>query len=671
MDHGSKYLYLSESEGQFDTNIISLKIDPLKNWKSNTSNENPIPCKNCFSVQTPFEKFYNSNQIENELEQNHTVIKPNLITGIEIEAKSPIQKKPKQQNEFESLDFSEDEHTPKAIRFKEPIFVKKTCEESVNQNDSYWICSFCGSANLNNGKNKMKSLDQFFVLKDLTEVYSNEEDITVIFCLDNSGSMSSTIEIPEEANLPQNSHLTQEELEMLSKALPGENLRFSNTEVFGNPQRKKYATRKACLIGAIQKELNKMKTEFPLRKVGVVIFNDEVVVTGDGTVPKKVISGSSLLDYNKCLQTGKESNIMLSQYISQNSHIVIKPYERSPEKGKTALGPALVTAVGLASTGKPGSMVILCTDGLANVGFGDLSLFEEDPNGIEIYDKIGKFANKKGININVITITGEKSGTKVLAKIVEKTNGNIDRINPTIIKDEFNQMLNDKLLGRNGYLTIFLPNHLKFLDEDARNLHSGGSLFKKEIGNISESTKISFRIGKKNYVHQRMKKNLKEGDKIKLQIQLKFLSLEGFQLLRVASSQIPITYEKDKTFLAANVPLLVNHAALDVANWYGILNEIEVLQRQQNWNVLIDYIRESKRNHHQIDEDEEISIVRYKNDASYFEEMTVNYNKRRRDQIGSKKKQNNATKVENDDDEDDREEEKTFAMKLRKKNYKK
>lgn len=48
MEHGSKYLYLSESEGQFDTNIISLKIDPLKNWKSNTSNENPIPCKIVF-----------------------------------------------------------------------------------------------------------------------------------------------------------------------------------------------------------------------------------------------------------------------------------------------------------------------------------------------------------------------------------------------------------------------------------------------------------------------------------------------------------------------------------------------------------------------------------------------------------------------------------------------
>lgn len=42
------------------------------------------------------------------------------------------------------------------------------------------------------------------------------------------------------------------------------------------------------------------------------------------------------------------------------------------EKGRTALGPGLLAALGLASQGKPGSMVILCTDGLANVGIGAL-----------------------------------------------------------------------------------------------------------------------------------------------------------------------------------------------------------------------------------------------------------------------------------------------------------
>lgn len=40
------------------------------------------------------------------------------------------------------------------------------------------------------------------------------------------------------------------------------------------------------------------------------------------------------------------------------------------ETGPTALGPAILTAIGLAGEGAPGSSVIVCTDGLANIGLG-------------------------------------------------------------------------------------------------------------------------------------------------------------------------------------------------------------------------------------------------------------------------------------------------------------
>jgi len=40
------------------------------------------------------------------------------------------------------------------------------------------------------------------------------------------------------------------------------------------------------------------------------------------------------------------------------------------ETGPTALGPAVATAVSMAAEGAPGSQVVICTDGLANVGLG-------------------------------------------------------------------------------------------------------------------------------------------------------------------------------------------------------------------------------------------------------------------------------------------------------------
>mmetsp|Transcript_23530 Transcript_23530/g.16705 ORF Transcript_23530/g.16705 Transcript_23530/m.16705 type:complete len:83 (-) Transcript_23530:959-1207(-) len=40
------------------------------------------------------------------------------------------------------------------------------------------------------------------------------------------------------------------------------------------------------------------------------------------------------------------------------------------ETGPTALGPGILSAIGIASEGAKGSQVIICTDGLANVGLG-------------------------------------------------------------------------------------------------------------------------------------------------------------------------------------------------------------------------------------------------------------------------------------------------------------
>ena len=48
------------------------------------------------------------------------------------------------------------------------------------------------------------------------------------------------------------------------------------------------------------------------------------------------------------------------------------------ESGPTALGPALITSIAMASQGNPGSQVIVCTDGLANVGVGSFENIYSD-----------------------------------------------------------------------------------------------------------------------------------------------------------------------------------------------------------------------------------------------------------------------------------------------------
>lgn len=69
---------------------------------------------------------------------------------------------------------------------------------------------------------------------------------------------------------------------------------------------------------------------------------------------------------------------------------LIKQLEKQEAKGQTALGPALVSAIEVASKGSPGSTVILCTDGLANVGVGYLDPLTEESR--KFYEDLGNLA---------------------------------------------------------------------------------------------------------------------------------------------------------------------------------------------------------------------------------------------------------------------------------------
>lgn len=68
---------------------------------------------------------------------------------------------------------------------------------------------------------------------------------------------------------------------------------------------------------------------------------------------------------------------------------------RLEEGGTTALGPALLIATTMAGQ-HPGSKVIICTDGKANVGVGRLDLEEEMDKEAMFYKGIGNEAVEKG-----------------------------------------------------------------------------------------------------------------------------------------------------------------------------------------------------------------------------------------------------------------------------------
>lgn len=125
-----------------------------------------------------------------------------------------------------------------------------------------------------------------------------------------------------------------------------------------------------CVLSAIQSQLNSIKKADPNKKVGFILFNNEVLVVGDGKAENVSIVGDRLNNGAQVLNALQ--NFKLTSTIAESYDNLVKKLNKTEARGQTALGPALLSAIDVASKGSKGSTVVLCTDGLANIGVGAL-----------------------------------------------------------------------------------------------------------------------------------------------------------------------------------------------------------------------------------------------------------------------------------------------------------
>ena len=149
-----------------------------------------------------------------------------------------------------------------------------------------------------------------------------------------------------------------------------------------------YVSRMQCLQAAIDQQIIDMTNGASNRKVGIVAFNNEVTILGDGHKEPQIVTGDKLFDYDYLIQNGTQQGIeRMNQTIAESAKKLQEKLMKLEETGPTALGPAIASSIAMAAQGAPESTVVICTDGLANVGLG---AFDEAKTDEEI-TKVDEF----------------------------------------------------------------------------------------------------------------------------------------------------------------------------------------------------------------------------------------------------------------------------------------
>ena len=462
---------------------------------------------------------------------------------------------------------------------EQPIKCSK-CNAIVNmysnlnliENDKYkWECEFCKKVNeiiLNKDSIPItKSID--YIIEQPKEIETPkigekkvnlDDDTSLIFCFDISGSMSQSYNVSKDVfdKIKGNLNKKKFKYEKVNYGSDSEDEDFGYDNYYYRNLNS--VTRLETLQAAITSNIKKIAKDSPNVKVGLVTFSSAVSIYGDCF--SKTININELNDKEKIQKFGEEYSNLISNPISKTSDKILSVLNSIEENGWTALGPGIVLSLSLLKNAKKGSRIFLCTDGLANEGIGKIENNEKEIEKTkEFYENIGNEALKKGISINLITFKDQHSGIEILMKMVEKSGGEIMRVTPEQIVEDFSEMLQSNTIGMNTTLEIKLHNLLMFRNENDEYLSNDNSNFKKLIGNIRSDMIDYFEFKfKKAKLISDMNININEVKKIPIQCIIEYTDKNNGKYIKVFTELKTVSSNKDEILKIADFDVVSGNA---------------------------------------------------------------------------------------------------------------
>jgi hypothetical protein len=401
-------------------------------------------------------------------------------------------------------------------------------EITQSSNEFRWNCEFCHHTNLFNEPITKPTQDSVTYImepapvQESVSVPSNpdqnlEDDSCVIFCVDVSGSMSS----------------------------------YASG----------FQTKLACVKSAILAQIQDMKAKSPNQKIVLITFGQQVKLHHLDNILQLPNPGSITFEAALEFAFNLDASVIENSVMNAGDDIA-RTVNKFNAGGGTALGPALALAVGLAERGKPGSKVIICTDGMANVGIGSLNNMSDDA-ARTFYEQVGIYANERGININVVAIEGADCSLASLSYLSELTQGNLVKVDPNALGADFAEILADRIIALNAVVGVTLHKALKFINEDPQLLQFNGSRFLKNIGNLVLSTSFSFEYNCKSEEELTADGiDMSSLTRIPLQAVIDHKTPKGAHCLRVMTRVLNVTTSQEQAEAEANYRVISDNYQL-------------------------------------------------------------------------------------------------------------
>lgn len=461
-----------------------------------------------------------------------------------------------------------------------------------------WTCEFCGTENEiqmeEEEKPSSKSTDYILEAPPVPELEAQNSsgdsgDFDIVFVLDVSGSMCQTMPIEGKVSLKGDKTSDLQKLRGVGEGdqwLPGENRNVT------------YVSRLQAVQAAVDNQLDTIAQTYPNVRVGLVAFSNEVRVLGDGSREGGAItvSGDRLSNMEALLEVG--ANNTLNHAISDSRELLAKMLFDLEEGGPTALGPAVLTAIGMVR-GRRGSKIVVCTDGLANIGLGsleDLNTDEDLQRARDFYEEVGSLAQGYGVVLDVIGIEGDTCDLENLGVMSDATGGEVTLVDPTNIQKDFSNIMANPVLATDVSVRLMLHKALFIRGEAKRD---DVCWTERQVGNVTTDTEFTLEYGMRSK-EERERLGVSELGTVPFQLQIRYTRLNGMRCVRVMTQCKRVTRDRTEAERLLSPTVIAVHSAQQSAS---LANKGEYTEGRKNmraWGDLLNRGGQESETHSRV-----------------------------------------------------------------------
>ena len=468
----------------------------------------------------------------------------------------------------------------------------------IPENDKYnWKCEFCSHENKDLIINKVDiplndTIENCLAPGINKELKTPEkDDSSLVFCFDISGSMCQSYDVGKVLKNKFNKILGKKDNKNKFK-FQNNNSDDEDNQFDYNMENTNYISRLDLVKCSIRDNINSLLKNAPNTKVGIVSFGSDIEVKGDCLSNVMMIKEKDMNNESKIKSLGEENTNLIKAPISESHENIIKTLNATEENGSTALGPAVLMSLSLLKNAKIGSRIFLCTDGMSNLGVGNIS--ENKDNAKDFYTKIGEMAKEKGIIINLITFQDSESEIDILMSMVDKSGGEIIRVNPNAILDGFNDLLENEAIASEVELRMNLNKCLTFRDQEEKDLSNDGSTIYQKLGNVAKETETYYEIKfKKAMKLAEMKDiNFEELKNLIFQIEITYRNKIGGKYVRVITKNMKVSDNKEEVEKQANYDIIT---ACEIQKSAKLAGQGLYREAQAQAHVARKYLKKNKK----------------------------------------------------------------------------